>query len=66
MENTFSNSSSIVALRSCFTDSVDHTASQLVHWCVLGKCCLATKVIYSHYLATGLHATIHTIIIVLT
>jgi hypothetical protein len=47
-ENTSPNSSSIVASRSCRTDHVENTVSQLVHWCVLGTCCLAT----------GLHATV--------
>jgi hypothetical protein len=35
----------------------ENASSQLVNWCVLGICCLATGVIYSHYLATGLDAT---------
>jgi hypothetical protein len=41
-----SNCSSIVASRSRRTGRVENTASQLVHWCVLGMCCLATGVVY--------------------
>jgi hypothetical protein len=58
VENTASNSFYIVATHSCPTDHVENTSSQLVHWCMLGICWPATSVLYSHYLATGLHATI--------
>jgi hypothetical protein len=37
---------SIVTSRSCRTGLVENTASQLVHWCVLGICCRATAVVY--------------------
>jgi hypothetical protein len=53
-----SNSSYTVTSHRCRTDRVENTASQLVHWCVSGICCLATAVVYSHYLAMGLHITI--------
>jgi hypothetical protein len=43
-ENTFSNSSSIVAARSYRTDRVETTASHLLHCCVLRICCLAMGV----------------------
>jgi hypothetical protein len=33
-EDIASNSSPIVASRSCRTDRVENTASKLVHWCV--------------------------------
>jgi hypothetical protein len=49
--------SSIVASRSYRTDRVENTSSQLVHGCVLGICCLATGVVYSHYSSRGVHAT---------
>jgi hypothetical protein len=45
IENTASNSS-IVSSRSCRTDRVENISSQLVHWCVLGICCLAMDVFY--------------------
>jgi hypothetical protein len=43
--NTVSNSSSIVVSRSCCTDRLENTASQLVLWCVLGFCYLSTSVV---------------------
>jgi hypothetical protein len=46
IENTSPNRSSIVASHNCCTNRVEHSASQLEHWCVLGICC-------GHYLATG-------------
>jgi hypothetical protein len=46
IENTASNGSSTVESRSYRTDLVENTASQLVHWYVLGICCLATDVVY--------------------
>jgi hypothetical protein len=39
-------SSSIVAPRRCPTDRLENTSPQLVHWCVLGNCCVATGVVY--------------------
>jgi hypothetical protein len=45
IENTASNIS-VVASRGCRTDRVENISSQLVHWCVLGICCLATDVVY--------------------
>jgi hypothetical protein len=41
IENTYPNSSSIVASRNYRTDRVENTASQLLHCCVLRICCLA-------------------------
>jgi hypothetical protein len=43
-ENIFPKSSSIVASLSYLTDSVENTASELLHCCLLRVCC-------SHYLA---------------
>jgi hypothetical protein len=37
IENTASNSYSIVGSRSCHTDHVENTASKLVYWCVVGS-----------------------------
>jgi hypothetical protein len=58
VENTASNISPILASRSCRTDIVENTSSQLVHWCVLRICCLGGRCLQSDYLAKGLHATI--------
>jgi hypothetical protein len=46
VENTASNCSSIAVSRSCHIDCVVNAASQLVHWCVLGICFLASGVVY--------------------
>jgi hypothetical protein len=46
IQNTASNSYSIVASRSCGTNRVENTSSQLVYWCMLGICCLATGIVY--------------------
>jgi hypothetical protein len=43
--NHRTENSSIVVSWSCSTDHVDNTASQLVHWCMLGICCPATDVV---------------------
>jgi hypothetical protein len=45
-ENIASNSSSIVASRSCSTDWVENTSSHLDNGYVLGICCLTTEVVY--------------------
>jgi hypothetical protein len=49
---------SIVACAAFGTDRTEYSTSRLVHWCVLGICCVATGVVYNHYLATYLSATI--------
>jgi hypothetical protein len=59
-ENTSPNSSSIVVSCCCCTDRVENIALWLVHWCLLGICCLATGIVYSHYIAASQHATILT------
>jgi hypothetical protein len=41
-----SNSSSTVASRSSHMDPIENNSSQLVHWCVLEICCLATGDVY--------------------
>jgi hypothetical protein len=42
--------SSVDASRKCRTDDVRNTSSKLVHWCLLGICCLATDVVYRVYM----------------
>jgi hypothetical protein len=61
-QNTSPNNS-IVASRSCGTDRVENTASQLLHWCVLRICCSLhpATVARSHYLASGLRAILYKI-----
>jgi hypothetical protein len=46
IENTAPNTFSIVASRSCRTDRLENTDSQLVHWFVLGIYYLAKGVVY--------------------
>jgi hypothetical protein len=46
IETSSPNRSYIVASRSCRTDRIENTTSQLVHSCVLGIC-------LGHYLATA-------------
>jgi hypothetical protein len=43
-----------IASGSYRTDHVENSASQLVHWCVLGICCLATGVVYRVYMLHSL------------
>jgi hypothetical protein len=53
------NISSIVAARYCRTDHVENISFQLVHWCVRNLLPSNGRCSQSHYLATGLHATVY-------
>jgi hypothetical protein len=48
----------IVACAAIGSGRAENTAFQPIHWRMLEICCLATGVVYSNYLASGLHATV--------
>jgi hypothetical protein len=52
------NTVPMLLFNSCLVNHTENTILLLVHWCMLEIFCISAGIIWSHYLATGLCATI--------